>query len=133
MTRPHTILLVPNDPAMLDEDAFGGRPPMMGLHDGYWYEYDHDGSLAMMEQGPDGHYDTPPAEQRGLVLAHDGEVYEIGLAWLGVTIGTGPMDAMRVAVRHVLLSPEPASWAHTRLSEWGTLVYLDADGKVLDA
>lgn len=124
MTRPHTILLVPHDPSMLAEGLGGCRPPVMIRRPwgGPWWLFDS-WTTNKLPSGDD---------LIGLVIAHEGKPHEIGIAWLAAHSGKQSRWVSQAAVS-AFWSRGSDGYAATVLSEWGALVYLDADGEVLHA
>lgn len=116
------VLLIPveGDPLkLLAEGPCGARPPMAGRLDGYWYECESDGDIALYYEDTDSKVDTD-----ALVLAWDGKPVAAGL--IRIMLKGDTMRELKSWCRGALKGlrrPVP--------SLMGTIVLIDADGEVI--
>lgn len=118
--KPASILLIPSDPALLDDGPCGARPPMAAR---WWL--DGVGSTHGWVDATDPRYDWPPGTPRALVLMWLGEVQRKEVLALSDRL-------------HRMMTPDEsiasAQWLATVAAkcDHGTVVLLDSDGREID-
>lgn len=116
MTTPHYILLIPNDPAMLEGEGYGHRPPVMVTWEGQgrWYSRE---------------WASSPTEVRALVIAAEGRVLRSGVSHLAGFVAR--QESSLVAGVSALLDGWGGIPGHFHGA--GTIVLLDADRRPMEA